>query len=150
MKQNGVYIISIAAVCLSVCAVIIACGGGGSSDMPYHPVQPTSITSTSPQPSVGAGDSKPAFDSFVADLKSGNTTNIQSKIDPTAWNAGLNSIVTSSTNLKLLGELFDGATLETETDEAAYYIARRTENGVPVTYYIQMVKVDGIWKVASF
>ena len=128
--------------------VLLACGGGGGSAYIFHPEQPA--TTTEPQPSLQAGDSKDAFESFVSDLKANNITGIQEKFDPTAWEAGMKDIVLASdVDLVTLGSLFEGATLEVETDEAAYYIARRTEDGKPITYHIQMVKVNGIWKIAG-
>lgn len=129
--------------------VLIACGGGGGgADLVYHPTQPADLATT--QPTLQVGDSKEAFEAFVTDLKNANTTGLQTRFETVAWASGMSDIVLSSgTDLAALGILFDNATLEAETDEAAYYIARRTENGVPITYHVQMVKVNGVWKVAS-
>lgn len=137
--------------CLSAAgllALLIACGGGGGSDSTTATTS-TGTSTTTPVDRTGSV-SGTFIDSFATAVNAGDLQQVQAKFTDKSWNQVYKSYFESSdTDLAKLAEEIRSAVLDQEEDDYAVYKITRTENGVVKTYFVQLIKSNGEWKVLS-
>ena len=127
-----------------ILVIILACGsGGGSDNAAPSAVAPTTTGITNPE-----GDA--LITSFQTALQEQNTTSMEALFSVVAWTETYKTQLTSvNTDLQALSDNLDNAVLVLEETNFLLYRIQVQEDENTSSYYIQMIKENGSWKIVS-
>lgn len=143
---NWAYLFS-ALIATGAFVVILACGGGGGSDS-------ATVATSSTTGTTASLLSNPEGDTVLLNLKNaaaqGDSTAMESLFNADAWNSVYkDSLSSSNTDLQGLASALDNAVLDKSEANHLIYRVSVEENGKTISYDIQMVKENGVWKILS-